>query len=890
MRYSRFTLMLVVGLTLAACNQAAPQQVANIGNEPLAKANLSSLTGFQQLIPLNALPAVNDQMTNETPKSWFVELSGTPESEGGARSSLDTERAGFKRDAFEKGVKYEVRRSFSDLFNGFSVRAKGSEIVKISRLPGVRSVYPVGQSALPKTDLVSNPDLATAITMTGADVAQNELGLDGRGVKVGVIDTGIDLEHPDLAGRIVSQFDFVGDAYNADPSSPGFNPVPTPDPIADDCNGHGTHVAGIIGAKGQVTGVAPAVSFGAYRVFGCEGSTDDDVLLAALERAKADGMQVVNMSLGSSFGWAQSPLALASSRLVKRGVVVVASAGNSGALGLYSTGGPSAGEEVISVASFDNIAVNLPFFTVSPAQTHIGFIEATGAPLPPTTGTAAIARTGTITTTNDACAPLAAGSLSGKTALIRRGTCTFYAKSKNAQDAGASAVVLYNNAAGRISPTVAAPTATDPAITIPVVAITREDGILINNLLDTANVDQTWTNGRDGFPVPTGNLISSFSSYGLVPDLTMKPDIGAPGGLIRSTYPLELGGYATLSGTSMSSPHVAGAVALLLQSNPDLKARDVRRILQNTASPRAWFGNPTLGFLDSVHHQGAGMLRIDAAVQARAEVDPAKLSLGESAAGPFTTELEVLNDSSSPITYVLSHEPGLSTGPNPFVPAFGTGFADVTFSSPTVLVGRRNNATISLTITANPALPDKSIYGGYIVLTPQNNAGQVLRVPYVGFKGDYQSIQALAPTANNFPWLAKVVGANLVNQPAGASFTLQNGDFPEILFHLDHQPRRIRYDVYNINSPKKSYLIDGADYFIRNSSPNGFFVLEWDGTAIQDANVGENGFASPNPKKIVTLPNGQYAIKITVTKALGKINRPSDTETWTSSTITLARP
>ena len=878
MKYSRFTLMLMVGLTLGACNQAIPpqQQVALENAKP---ANLSSVTGFQSVMPLDALPAVNNQMVNETPKSWFVELIGAPESEGGARSSLDTERAGFKRDANSQGVKYEVKRSYSDLFNGFSVRASGSEVVKISRLPGVRAVYAVGLSAMPITQNVSNPDLATAITMTGADIAQNELGFDGHGVKVGIIDTGIDLEHPAFAGRITNQFDFVGDAYDANT-----NPVPQPDPIADDCEGHGTHVAGIVGANGLVKGVAPGVSLGAYRVFGCQGSTGDDVLLAAMERARSDGMQVINMSLGSNFGWAQSPLAKAASRLVKKGVVVVASAGNGGASGLYTTGGPSAGEDVISVASFDNIAVSLAFFTISPDGTSIGYGEATGAPLPPTSGVASIARTGTITSTADACAALPAGSLTGKTALIRRGGCTFASKAFNAQSAGATAVVLYNNVAGRISPTV-----TGGGITIPVVSITRDDGITINSRLNAGAVDQTWTNQRGSFGNPTGNLISDFSSYGLLPDLTLKPDIGAPGGLIYSTFPLELGGYATLSGTSMSSPHVAGAVALLLQSDPSLRARDIREILQNTASPRAWFGNPTLGFLDSIHHQGAGMLRIDAAIQVETGVTPSKISLGESAAGPVTTELGISNDSRKPITYTLSHEPGLSTGPNSFTPQFGTGFANVTFSSPTVLVGSHDDATLNVTITANPALPDRSIYGGYIVLTPNDN-GQVMRVPYVGFKGDYQSIQVLAPTANNFPWLANVSGGFLTNQPAGASFTMQAGDLPQILYHLDHQARRLRFDVYNINSPKKTYLIDGTDYTIRNTGPNGFFALEWDGTATKDADAAENGFVTPDPTKIVTLPNGQYAIKITVTKALGKFNRPSDTETWISPTITLARP
>ena len=99
--------------------------------------------------------------------------------------------------------------------------------------------------------------------MTGVDVAQNTLGLSGRGVKVAVIDTGIDYHHPDLGGcfgrgcRVEKGFDFVGDAFNADPTSPAYNPTPVPDPDPDDCNGHGTHVSGIIGANGGLTGVAP---------------------------------------------------------------------------------------------------------------------------------------------------------------------------------------------------------------------------------------------------------------------------------------------------------------------------------------------------------------------------------------------------------------------------------------------------------------------------------------------------------------------------------------------------------------------------------------------------------------------------------------------------------
>src|SRR5690606_31428828 len=114
---------------------------------------------------------------------------------------------------------------------------------------------------------------------------------------------------------------------NADDTSPTYNPVPSPDPNPDDCNGHGTHVAGIVGANGTVKGVAPEVTFGAYRVFGCDGSTTSDIMLAAMERAYKDGMQVLNMSIGSPYQWPQYPTAEAASRLVRKGMVVVASIG-----------------------------------------------------------------------------------------------------------------------------------------------------------------------------------------------------------------------------------------------------------------------------------------------------------------------------------------------------------------------------------------------------------------------------------------------------------------------------------------------------------------------------------------------------------------------------------
>ncbi|MGH8078779.1 MAG: S8 family serine peptidase, partial [Lysobacter sp.] len=457
------------------------------------------------------------------------------------------------------------------------------------------------------------------------------------------------------------------------------------------------------------TGVAPNVDLGAYRVFGCDGSTTADIMLAAMERALDDDMDVLNMSIGSTYQWPEYPTAKAATRLVNKGVVVVASAGNSGATGLYSTGAPSVGDKVISVASFDNTHIRSPSFTVSPDNLAIAYSPATGAPTPPTSGSAPLARTGTATSAADACAALPAGSLSGHVALIRRGTCSFYIKASNAQAAGAVGVVLYNNAAGGLNATVAG----SPAITIPVVGIFAVDGALINSRLASGPVQLTWA-GLGTFPNPTGGLISSFSSYGMSPDLQLKPDIGAPGGAIYSTYPLERGGHATISGTSMSSPHVAGAAALLLQAAPGTSSQNVAAVLQNSASPKMWSGNPGLGYLDIVHRQGAGMLRIDDAITTATRVTPGKLSLGEGEAGPSAREIVLRNTGSTAVTYALSAVNAVSTGANTFAPTFHLLNASVLFGTGSVTLPAGGEATVGVTITP-PGAPAGGQYGGYLV-------------------------------------------------------------------------------------------------------------------------------------------------------------------------------
>jgi minor extracellular serine protease Vpr len=842
--------------------------------------------------------SAQDGAASESGRYWFVELSNPPAADGGSTSALKAEKQAFRTAARAAGLNYKERFAFDTLWNGFSLEINPADLGKVARLPGVKAIYPVEVISLaPVGDDPGNEiNLATALAMTGADIAQSVHGLTGAGIRVGVIDTGLDYNHPAFGGsgirgntadfpgsRVVTGFDFVGDNFNSSGATPT-EQTPVPDPDPDDCNGHGTHVSGIVGANGGgVKGVAPGVTFGAYRVFGCTGTTSSDIMIAAMERALADGMHVVNMSIGSSFQWPQFPTAQAATRLVNKGVVVVCSIGNSGANGLYSSSAPGVGQKVIGVASFNNTFNNQPLFRVSPDSLAINYSPAVnGTRAVPTSGTFDLARTGTQTTTNDACNAVAPapGSLAGKVALIRRGTCGFYEKSINAQNAGAIAVVIYNNAAGALTPNIAPPVAGDPLVQIPVVATTQVNGNLIDTRLAGGPVSITWTAEVTSTPITTGNTISSFSSYGLAPDLSLKPDIGAPGGTIRSTFPIEQGSFGLNSGTSMSSPHVAGAAALVLEAHPNTPSQAMGRVLQNNASPRLWFGNPSLGLIESVHREGAGMVNIPAAVQATTRIEPGKLALGETEGGPITRTLTLENHGSADVTYDLSHLPAVATGPNTFTPAFFNAPSIVTFSSPSVMVPAGGSASVDVTIDANPGLADRSLFGGHVVFTPQGG-GQSYHVPFAGFKGDYQSIPVLVPTANNFPRMARQnPNGTFTFLPVGDGgiWTLQNAqEIPFVAAHFDHQPRRVRMEIFDAATGKAWHRALELEYFGRNSAATSFFALPWDGTTV-------------NGKKLNTVPNGQYVIVMTVEKALGDSSNPAHVETWTSPVITLARP
>ena len=825
---------------------------------------------------------------------WIVEVSGASVADGGSSGAAKASQDQVLAAAGGEGLSVRRTASFTSVYNGMTVTATGADADQLRSVAGVVGVWPVLKVAAPDPVTTATKNLMSALAMTGADAAYSELGLTGQGIKVGVIDTGIDIDHPDLGGtgtpgttpfpsaRVKWGYDFVGDAYNADGTTDA-QLTPMPDGNPDDCNGHGTHVAGIIGAngdfaKGGVRGVAPKVTFGAYRVFGCDGSSSTDVILAAMDRAIADHMDVVNMSLGDSYmSWPSYPTSVAAQTMQKAGVILVASAGNEGADGVFTTSSPSVSDGAISVASFENTNIPAHSFTTSTGA-KVPYLPAEGAPLPPSTGSADLALAGPDGDggTNTACTQISP-TVAGKAALVSRGTCSFYDKAANAQNAGATSVIIYNNQPGLSSITAAG----DPAITIPVVLIPLADGTALATALGSGTASLTWTAGWITTPNPVGGLVSDFSSYGLAADLSLKPDLGAPGGNILSTWPIEKGSYANESGTSMAAPHVTGAVALLLQAKPALKGKttQVRELLQTTGSLAPWSQDPTSGSLEPVHRQGGGLIQIVTALTTKQTVSPGKISLGEGSSGPKTTSITLTNASPKPVTYTISKTDGVAT--------LGSFLSDTffqktkaTMSAPAkVTVPAKGKTTVKVKITP-PSAPATAIYGGWVTFT--GTGATTLHVPFAGMVGDYQSVKVL--TGDGLPTLAQLdADGNLAPVSGHPVYTMQNYDYPFVLLHLDYPVSDLRLDIFRVGwkglpAPialnYRSWVKTGP----QGKDPS-YQYFYFDGSY---TTLGSKGTQFP-------IRNGDYVITITVTKALGNPGSRGSYETWISPVFTITQ-
>ena len=437
--------------------------------------------------------------------------------------------------------------------------------------------------------------LERSVPYVGTEILRID-GIDGTGIKVAVIDTGVDFNHPDLFGwgpdgKVIGGYNFIRE-----------------DELPLDTNGHGTQVTGIIAADGQAIGVAPKAKILAYKVSEDGEGVSSELIIRAIEKAIEDGADIINISLGVNKTNAKIDRAV--NIALEAGIFVVTAAGNDGP-GLETIGSPGRNFGSVTVgATYNNLTSSL-VATLEVDEKPYTVIPMVGSTKleEPIIGKIIFGGYGKIENLKEI-------DVKDAILIVERGSDVegellyFSIKESNAANAGAKAMIVYNDRPGIFLGELIHEFM-EPGYKpqIPVVSVDREEGIEIKESIKNGNEASMHLFYNPDF-------VAHFSSRGPVSPFYLKPDIVAPGAYINSTQ--NNGGYNFTSGTSYAAPHVSGAAALLLQKNPELHHHEIKSLLLTTVEPVS----DAYGKEFSVHEAGAGRLDIGNAYGAKLIIIP----------------------------------------------------------------------------------------------------------------------------------------------------------------------------------------------------------------------------------------------------------------------------
>ncbi len=588
----------------------------------------------------------------------------------------------------------DVLYQYTSVINGFAIRAERGVKETIEGIPGVKNVY----EGLVYDHVL--PDMNTTVKTIQA-LETWDLGYTGEKMIVAVIDTGLDTTHEAfsvepakvkmslkninaimntkaLNSGVTNARDTYFSAkvpYTYDYADHDTNVNPTPKSIELYGNEHGTHVAGTVaGNDGKgFLGVAPDAQLIIMKVFSDEeGGAYTEDILAALEDTIILGADVINMSLGSTAGFSTDDSSEGVyDRLTEAGILVANSAGNSASMSDSNLigGAFASNPDTATVGSASTYHASTSVASVNNAETLSGVVTINGIDI--TYNESAEGDEPLFENLEFPLEIVPIGDLGdytgyegidveGKIALVQRGSLSFNDKAVIAKENGAIAIIVGNNQAGVINMAI-------DDYYIPAISITLD---AYNQLLEEADTLEATSAGKEFVAAEDGGLMSDFSSWGCTPDLKLKPEIAAPGGNILSSVPFG-NSYASYSGTSMASPHIAGTYALLKQymqnndaftlfNNKDF-GNTATQILMSTAEPIL----DANGVYYSPRQQGSGLVNIYRAVNTNAYLRTVedieingrpKLELGDDAArnGVYNSSFEVMNIGDEAISYDLS--------------------------------------------------------------------------------------------------------------------------------------------------------------------------------------------------------------------------------------------
>ena len=731
------------------------------------------------------------------------------------------------------GEELEVSNQFTYVSNSIVINTAFGNLEAIAEIPGVKSVfltpvfYPCTTDASPYT--VSSGEMSNVPDVwNGA-----ELGYTGTGMTIAIIDTGLDMDHPSFAADPamneyswdVSYVESKLSELNAAWINPGITAedlyhsakVPFAFNYYDGTNNvnhdpdvgdHGSHVAGIAAANAvegtNVVGMAPDAQIIVMQVFTPGGGAQMNHILAALEDAIALECDVANLSLGSPAGFSSVDPEIDAiwERISETDIIVDVAAGNEGTSSYDNMWGtdlnptehidnstissPSTYANAMSVASIENKIVPGNFFEMADG-TQVFYMDSveyiygeTGACLANLAGEALeyviVPGLGSVE-------DFAQVDVAGKVAVIKRGELSFAEKSMNAEAAGAVAAIIWNQNSDYIFTFGMTTTDEDGNMpSIPVALITLEDG----TAMEAAETKTMTPSEETGFRAEIyGGQVSSFSSWGVTPELRLLPDISGVGGNVYSCY--DGGTYGLMSGTSMASPQVAGVTALVLQylreQFPNASQSEIRVLVDSLMMSTAV---PTISMDSNVEasprQQGAGLVNALYAVTSEAYLtvngsDRPKAELFDDESGNFSFTFKVHNFGTEEKTYTLSSslltEDYTTIDGKEYMAGFDRALTGtVSFSMDTVTVAPGSSASVKVTIALSEEdkawMAEHFVNGnyveGYIYLTAEE--GVNLSLPFLGFYGDWND----APLFDSAYWYENNFWSVETEEPDGNEF------------------------------------------------------------------------------------------------------------------------
>lgn len=857
---------------------AEQQRLSQAG--PTLHESLKNVDGEKEIsviVHLSDTPVALEQGKNQLRGKSF---SNSRKKE--VRANVKAQQAQVKKDLATKKVQMKQGYTFDTVLNGFSATIKAKDLPELLNTEGVTLIEPdttvyasedqSNTTNTGKNDSLIEPFMNTSNSFLGIEELWAE-GFEGQGIKVAVLDTGIDADHPDFAGIYKGGKNFIPNTSvytkaraddDASETLPSERPAATPEFNANGSSfytSHGTHVAGTIAAIGAneygIKGIAPKVDLYAYRVLGAYGSGATSGIVKAIETAVIEKMDVINLSLGGGANTETDAGSFAINNAMMAGTISVVATGNSGpnrgtmgtpstarlGIAVGNTTNPETmykGDVNVTVGSY-NLSKNLPLMGTT-------FGKDLATQLQGEFDIVAIPNNGDLTDFEGL-------DVEGKIALISRGTIAFVDKIANAKAKGAVGTIIHNSATGTNAPNISGTFLGDSFEFLPTFDMSYTDGVALRAQLAAGNGKVTFGNFTS--TKTTGDEVNDSSSRGpSTPNFDIKPDVTAPGTNIMSTIPMYKAdfpdavydeAFGRKTGTSMATPHIAAIAALVKQANPTWNAFDVKVALSNTAK-----------VLDTskydVFSQGAG--RVNAYAAAHPEIlayatDSAILdgsgTTVDNLKGTVTFGPQSLKNGAISVTKEVLVKDMKGNGGNYNVSVDVTktfGDAKITVDQPSFNLNGEQVVKLTLTASQATAAPAGSEILGYIKI---NNGSTSVSLP---FAADFSDVIKTEIKDFKISETDLSFNGDGVKDSAALSFTLTGNVQTNYL------------EIWDILNPSGGEYGDGYIGYLSAgpSLPKGSYSL----------NVG--GQYKPwSTDPVTTIPDGLYTFDFNATSLTGPV-------------------